>query len=150
MSKFEMDHPKDRITNMIKRIYRAGMTTTSGGNISIKDPEGNIWITPAAIDKGSLTRKDIMCVRHDGEIVGLHRPSSEFPFHKAIYDNRPDLRAVIHAHPPALVSFSIVRKIPNTNIIPQAKSICGPIGYAEYALPGGVELGSKIAEQFSK
>jgi L-fuculose-phosphate aldolase len=150
MSRIELDHPKDRITRMIKRIYRAGLTTTSGGNISIKDQEGNIWITPAAIDKGSLTRKDIMCVQHDGEIVGLHRPSSEFPFHKAIYDNRPDLKAVIHAHPPALVSFSIVRKIPNTNIIPQAKSICGPIGYAEYALPGGLELGSKIAEQFSK
>ena len=53
-------------------------------------------------------------------------------------------------HPPALVSFSIVRKIPNTNIIPQAKSICGPIGYAEYALPGSIELGDKIAEQFSR
>ena len=144
------EHPKDQITEIIRRIYKAGMTTTSGGNISIKDLEGNIWVTPSAVDKGSLTRKDINCVKPDGTILGLHKPSSEFPFHKAIYDIRPDIKAVIHAHPPALVSFSIARKIPNTNIIPQAKNICGPIGYAEYALPGSNLLGDKIAEQFSQ
>ena len=150
MSQTILDHPKDQVTDVIKRIYKAGLTTTSGGNISVKDLQGNIWVTPAAIDKGSLTRKDIMCVKPSGDMIGLHKPSSEFPFHKAIYDVRPDIKAVIHAHPPALVSFSIVRKIPNTNIIPQAKNICGPIGYAEYALPGGIELGDKIAEQFSR
>ena len=150
MNKISFIHPKDQITDLIRRIYKAGLTTTSGGNISIKDHDGNIWVTPTAIDKGSLTRKDIVCVKPKGEIIGLHKPSSEFPFHKAIYDVRPDLKAVIHAHPPALVSFSIVRKIPNTNIIPQAKHICGPIGYADYALPGGMELGDKIAEQFSR
>jgi ribulose-5-phosphate 4-epimerase/fuculose-1-phosphate aldolase len=150
MKDTHLDHPKDRITRIIKRIYQSGLTTTSGGNISIKDVAGNIWVTPSAVDKGSLTRKDIMCVKPDGEVIGLHRPSSEFPFHKAIYDIRPDIHAIIHAHPPALVSFSIVRKIPNTNIIPQAKSICGPIGYAEYALPGGMELGHKIADEFSR
>lgn len=47
-------------------------------------------------------------------------------------------------HPPALVSFSIVRKLPDMNIIPQAKKICGPIGYAPYDLPGSGELGKKI------
>lgn len=150
MSYSVLDHPKDQITEIIKRIYQAGMTTTSGGNISIKDSEGKIWVTPSAIDKGSLTRKDICCVNPDGNVIGLHKPSSEFPFHKAIYDIRPDIKAVIHAHPPALVSFSIARKIPNTNIIPQAKYICGPIGYADYALPGSMHLGDKIAEQFSK
>lgn len=144
------EHPKDQITDIIRRIYQAGMTTTSGGNISIKDLEGNIWVTPSAVDKGSLTRKDIIRVSPEGDITGLHKPSSEFPFHKAIYGARPDIRAIIHAHPPALVSFSIVRKIPNTNIIPQAKHICGPIGYADYALPGSMELGEKIAEQFHK
>ncbi|MDZ7607392.1 MAG: class II aldolase/adducin family protein [Cyclobacteriaceae bacterium] len=145
----QLHHPKDQITEIIRRIYRAGMTTTSGGNISIKDMEGNIWVTPSAVDKGSLTRKDIICVKPDGEVIGLHKPSSEFPFHKAIYDIRPDIKAVVHAHPPALVSFSIVRKIPNTNIIPQAKSVCGPIGYAPYALPGSEALGEKIAREFA-
>ena len=141
-------HPREQIVKVISRIYRDGMTTTSGGNISIKDENGDIWVTPSAIDKGTLTEKDIICVKEDGTIKGHHKPSSEFPFHKAIYDVRPDIKAVIHAHPPALVTFSIVRDIPNTNIIPQAKEICGSIGYAPYELPGSDELGVKIAEQF--
>jgi L-fuculose-phosphate aldolase len=107
-------------------------------------------VTPTAIDKGTLQRKDIVCVKSDGTIKGLHKPSSEFPFHQAIYDARPDIRAIVHAHPPALVSFSIVRQIPNTNIIPQARYVCGPIGYAEYSLPGSRELGEKIAGEFKK
>jgi L-fuculose-phosphate aldolase len=143
-----LQHPRDQITTIIKRIYEAGLTTTSGGNISIRDGEGNIWVTPTAIDKGSLQRKDIVCVSPDGSIRGHYKPSSEFPFHKAIYEARPDLNAVIHAHPPALVSFSIVRRIPNMNIIPQAKLICGKIGYASYALPGSEELGREIASEF--
>ncbi len=141
-------HPADQITLIIGRIYRSGMTTTSGGNISIKDEEGNIWITPGGIDKGSLAARDIMCVRPDGTVIGPHKPSSEFPFHKAIYEIRPEMRAVIHAHPPTLVSFSIVHQIPDTSIIPQARSVCGKIGFAPYALPGSALLGKKIAQEF--
>lgn len=145
-----LTHPAKQITDIITRIYNRGLTTTSGGNISILDEEGNMWVTPAAVDKGSLQESDIMCVRHDGEIVGKHRPSSEFPFHKAIFDIRPDIKAIIHAHPPALVSFSIVRDYPNPNVIPQAKAICGKIGYAPYELPGSQALGDSIAEEFRK
>lgn len=143
-------HPREQITKIISRIYQSGMTTTSGGNISIIDENGDIWVTPSAIDKGSLTVKDIICVKKDGTIIGPHKPSSEFPFHKAIYKARPDITAVIHAHPPALVSFSIVREFPNTNIIPQAKHVCGSIGYAPYELPGSEDLGENIAIEFNK
>jgi L-fuculose-phosphate aldolase len=143
-------HPADQIRVVISRIYRSGLTTTSGGNISIKDENGNIWITPASVDKGSLTTKDIVCVKPDGTIEGLHKPSSEYPFHKAIYEIRPQMTAIIHAHPPALVSFSITKQIPNTNIIPQAKSICGTIGFAPYDVPGSKNLGVKIAGEFKK
>lgn len=151
MSKnIKLIHPRDQITEVISRIYKRGMTTTSGGNISIIDDNGDIWVTPSAIDKGSLRASDIICVKKDGTIIGKHKPSSEFPFHKAIYEARPDIKSVIHAHPPALVSFSIVRKIPNTNIISQAKHICGPIGYAEYKIPGSEDLGDVIADEFKK
>lgn len=148
--KINLEHPRDKITTIISRIYKRGMTTTSGGNISIIDDDGNIWVTPSAIDKGSLRPSDIICVKKDGTIEGKHKPSSEFPFHKAIYEARPDIKSVIHAHPPALVSFSIVRQIPNTNIISQAKHICGPIGYAKYRLPGSNDLGNVIADEFKK
>lgn len=143
-------HPRDQITMIIDKIYRSGLTTTSGGNVSIMDDQGDIWVTPSAIDKGSLRASDIVVVRRDGAIEGRHKPSSEYPFHKAIYDKRPDIKAIVHAHPPALVSFSIVRQIPDTNIIPQAKYVCGDIGYAPYELPGSEELGEIIAGEFHK
>ena len=142
-------HPAEQINVIIGRIYRKEMTTTSGGNISIKDENGDIWITPSAVDKGSLTVKDISCVKADGSIVGLHNPSSEYPFHKAIFDARPELKAIIHAHPPGLVAFSIARQVPNTKIIPQAHHICGEIGYAPYGCPGSEDLGKKIAAEFA-
>ncbi len=143
-------HPAEQIALIIGRIYRRKMTTTSGGNLSIMDENGDMWITPAGIDKGSLTPADIMCVKADGTIVGPHRPSSEYPFHKALYKKRPHLRSVIHAHPPGLVTFSIVHQVPDTTIIPQAKYVCGPIGFAPYALPGSELLGEKIAAEFEK
>ena len=134
----------------MRLIYQHGMTTTSGGNISILDDDGSIWITPAGVDKGSLTDQDIVCIKENGDIEGLHRPSSEYPFHRAIYEKRKDLRAIIHAHPPALVSFSIVRKAPDTNVIPQARQFCGKVGYATYRLPGSEELGESIAAVFEE
>src|SRR5581483_9928731 len=82
----------------------------------------------------------------DGSTHGPHRPSSEFPFHQAIYRARPDLRAIVHAHPVALVAFSICRKVPDTSLFPQAGHVCGNVGYAPYALPGSEQLGRRIAE----
>ena len=142
-------HPVEQINMVIRRIYETGMTTTSGGNISVRDRNGDIWITPSAVDKGTLTVDDIVCVKKDGSIVGKHVPSSEYPFHKAIYEARPELTAIIHAHPPALVAFSIARKIPMTNITPHARLICGVVGYAPYGCPGSEELGRKIAKEFT-
>lgn len=135
---------------IMQRIYAYGMTTTSGGNLSIRDDNGDIWITPGGIDKGSLTRKDIICMKTDGSCVGPYKPSIEFPFHKKVYEKRPDLRAVLHAHPPALVAFSIVRKIPHTHLIPNVHEVCGKVAYASYGLPGSAALGDTIAAIFER
>jgi len=108
-----------------------------------------MWITPASVDKGELTRQDIVCVKADGSIIGKHRPSSEYPFHKLIYEKRPDLKAVVHAHPPALVAFSIVRQIPNVSLLPHDYRVCGTVGMAPYGLPGSMELGNNIANVFA-
>ena len=111
---------------------------------------GDIWITPGSIDKGSLTRHDMICIKPDGTIIGNHKPSSEYPFHQHIYKTRPDIKAVLHAHPPALVAFSIVRKLPSTSLIPNVKFSCGEIGMAKYGLPGSQDLGDKISAEFEK
>jgi L-fuculose-phosphate aldolase len=150
MNRFDFLHPSDQIVMIMDRIYGYGMTTTSGGNLSIRDENGDIWITPAAIDKGTLTREDIIQVKVNGEIIGPHKPSSEYPFHKAIFDARPDVNAILHAHPPALVSFSVIRKIPDTYLIPNAHLVVGKVGMAQYALPGSKSLGDKIASVFEQ
>ena len=146
----QLIHPRDEIMRTMQRIYRYRMTTTSGGNLSIRDDSGAIWISPARVDKGSLTRNDIVCVRPDGSREGPHPPSSEFPFHQAIYEARPDLRAIVHAHPVALVAFSICRRIPETRLFHQAHSVCGRTGFAPYALPGSKQLGDHIAAVFGQ
>lgn len=144
----DLIHPRDEIMRTMDRIYRYRMTTTSGGNLSIRDEAGDIWISPARVDKGSLTRNDIVCVHPDGSRDGIHLPSSEFPFHKAIYEARPDIRAIVHAHPVALVAFSICKQSPNTRLFHQAHSVCSEVGFAPYACPGSEQLGANIAKTF--
>jgi L-fuculose-phosphate aldolase len=147
---FELMHPRDKIEQVMERVYSGEMTTTSGGNVSVRDGEESVWITPARLDKGRLRAADIVQIGMDGEsLCGAHRPSSEYPFHLSIYRERPDIRAVIHAHPGALVSFSISGKVPDTGVFPEARRICGRVGLAPYALPGSEELGKKIAMAFA-
>src|SRR6516162_6450752 len=84
-------HPRDEILQAMERIYRYRMTTTSGGNLSIREANGDVWITPARVDKGGLRRDDIVCVRANGEVDGVRRPSSELPIHQQIRQRRPEL-----------------------------------------------------------
>lgn len=142
-------HPRDELVATMQRIYRYRMTTTSGGNLSIRDEQGDIWITPSRVDKGTLQPRDIVRIRADGTREGLHPPSSEFPFHREIYRRRPDLRAIVHAHPGALVAFSICRQLPDTRIQSHAHTICGRTAMAPYACPGTDALADRIAETFA-
>jgi L-fuculose-phosphate aldolase len=146
---FSLLHPRDQIVTIMARIYGHDMTTTSGGNISVLDENGDMWITPARVDKGSLSPQDIVCVAPDGSVKGNHPPSSEFPFHLSIYKARPDIGAIVHAHPCALVSFSICGQAPNTRIFPESWNVCGKIGFAPYAVPGTQQLGANIAAEFA-
>jgi L-fuculose-phosphate aldolase len=138
-------HPRDLLVEYMARIYGYRMTTTSGGNLSIRDPGGEVWITPAKIDKGRLQRSDIVLVRPDGSQEGEAPPSSELPLHQTIYRTRPDVHAIVHAHPVALVAFSIVQQVPATRVFHQAWRICGAGAFAPYRLPGSAELGESIA-----
>jgi L-fuculose-phosphate aldolase len=148
---FELLHPRDQITLTMARVYGQEMTTTSGGNISVRDDNGDIWITPARVDKGNLGPQDMVKVSLDGvKLEGVHPPSSECPFHLSIYRERPDLKAIIHAHPSALVSFSICSQVPNTRVFPEAWNVCGKVAFAPYALPGSQQLGKNIAIEFAK
>lgn len=143
-------HPADQIVMFMQRVYDKKLTSMSGGNLSVRDNEGNIWITPASIDKGSLTRRDIICVRPNGDCEGPHAPSSELPFHRSVYKLRPDLNAVLHAHPPALVAFSVVRRLPELNLTPTVRYMCNNIKMAAYAIPGSQALSAEVGKVFEQ
>src|SRR3978361_1816087 len=146
----ELIHPRDEIMQTMERIYRYRMTTTSGGNLSIRESNGDVWITPARIDKGALSREDIVCVRSNGQVEGIRKPSSELPIHQEIRRRRPGLGGVVHAHPVALVAFSLVHKVPNTRVFHQPRRVCGDVGFVPYALPGSMALGNVVADTFAK
>ncbi len=143
-------HPRDEILEAMERIYRYRMTTTSGGNLSIREESGDLWITPARVDKGGLRREDIVCVRADGSMEGGRKPSSELPIHQDIGRRRTEIRSIVHAHPTALVAFSLVHQVPDTRLFHQARRVCGEVGFAPYELPGSMALGDRVAETFER
>ena len=143
-------HPKELVSLILSKVYKAGYTTTSGGNISIRDEKNDVYMTPTAVDKGSITAKDISCVKADGSIEGPHKPSSEYPFHLGIFRERDDINAIIHVHSPALVAFSIVAQKPSTMLTPWAKQICTEMGVVSNEVPGSQELGDAISTEFAK
>jgi len=145
----ESASPPAAIAEAMGHIYRRGMTTISGGNISVRDDDGDIWITPAQIDKGNLRPDDIVRVTADGRVAGRHAASSEYPAHRRIFQVRDDLRAIIHAHPAGLVAFSICHKTPDTAILPEVHDLCGPVGYATYERSGSEALGRQVAAAFA-
>jgi len=141
--------PREQIVMIMHRMYEQGLTSLSGGNLSIYDQDDNFWITPTSVDKGNLQSEDIVVFNKSGEFYGNHRPSTEYPFHWGIYKKRNDISAIVHAHSPALIAFSIAGKVPDTHITPVSYQNCGEIGFAEYASPGSQELGSTIADVFA-
>src|SRR5436305_11735871 len=98
-AKTNLLHPRDELMQTMERIYRYRMTTTSGGNLSIRDASGDVWITPARVDKGGLRREDIVRVRPTGESEVIRKASSELPIHQQIRERRPELGGIVHAHP---------------------------------------------------
>jgi len=134
------------LKDCIWQIYREGLTTASGGNISSKDENGNIWISPSQIDKGFLQIDDFACINADGNLMNSNKPSMEFPFHLAIYKNNPEVTAVCHLHSPVLVALSLL--VPNQKLVKIIDKF--DCAYAEYAIPGSEELGIKICQAFEE
>ena len=142
-------HPTEQLAITMARTYNMKLTSSKGGNLSLKDDEGNIWITPGGTDKRALTKEDIIKVTPDGKVYGIHPVSSEFPLHKTIYESCPDIRSIMHAHPPALVMYSLLREIPEVKIIPDLANACVKPGVAKYATPGTAYLGEALAEEIN-
>ena len=147
---FEMLHPADQIVTLMNRIYDRDMTTALGVNLSVRDAQGTVWISPGGVDKGNLRREDIVQIRSDGTICGIHRPSAEYPFHLAIYKKRPDIKTVLHAHPPTVIACSLFHKIPDTALFVDSGITADSISSVSYEMPGSSVLGDKLSAEFAK
>ncbi len=125
--RFDSLHPADQLVLTMKRIYSNGMTTASAGNLSIRDSDGDLWITPHGIDKGNLESQDIVRIRPDGTVIGHREPSSDLTLHRAIMNSKPQVQAVLHAHSPALIVFAMIHELPALNNIPNLALQCCPV-----------------------
>lgn len=141
--------PADQLVAVMTRIYESRLTTPSGGNLSVLDDDGNLWVTPSALDKGRLEPKHMVKILPDDSWKSDFKPTSEWPFHRAVLKARPECRAVVHAHPTSLVAFSVVGK---PLVLDQFPDLCrwvNRVGFASYAIPGSSKLGELLGQTFS-
>lgn len=139
---------KEQVAEAMQRVYASGLTTTSGGNISACDEEGVVFITPSGIDKGSLTPDDIAVVAPGKKVSGKYAPSMELPFHGDVYRACKDVKAIVHAHSPAIVAYACMHKAPSSEYAGVYGEILGETISSEYALPGSKELGKIVEAKF--
>lgn len=134
---------KQQICDIGKRIYDRNMAAANDGNISVKLNENEWLCTPTGVSKGFMTPDFICKVDASGNVVefnGNYRPSSEIKMHMRVYEKRPDVTAVVHAHPAYATSFAIAG-IPLTQpIMPEAVIYLGCVPIAEYGLPSTMEI----------
>lgn len=148
MLKVQALHPADQICNILKRIYDCDLTTLTGGNVSVRDDEGVIWVSPTGIDKSDLKRDDIVKILPDDTIAGKWKPTSEYRIHVGILRTRPEMKAVIHAHSPALVTMSAVHEVPDTTALFPSFQEVGEPGMCEYGMPGTLNLVNCVMDVF--
>ena len=136
------------VARFMKRLYKHGLTTTSGGNISWRLNDELIIITPSATDKGRMKWKEVGIMSILGEnLTPWLKPSIEYAFHLNIYKKRKDVTAIVHAHPVFASSFTAMKSEINTSLTAEARAICGQPLFVPYALMGSEELAEIVSEK---
>ncbi len=134
---------KKQICEIGKRIYDRGMVAANDGNISVKINDNEFLCTPTGVSKGFMTPDYICRVDKNGDVLeanGSFKPSSEIKMHMRVYQQRPDVKSVVHAHPIYATSFAIAG-IPLTQpIMPEAVIALGCVPIAEYGTPSTNEI----------
>lgn len=136
---------KELMCDIGRRIWLKGFCAGNEGNHSYRLSENRILCTPTGISKGNLKPEDICTVDLDGKQCGGKRTrTSEILLHLAIYKNRPDIKAVIHSHPPHATAFAVAGLDLPTCIHPEAEVFLGVVKTAKYVTPGDTRLGESI------
>jgi L-fuculose-phosphate aldolase len=128
-----------------RRMYSRGYVASNDGNISARIDNTRLITTPKSVSKGFMTPDMMVIVDYEGKKVSGDRdPSSELPMHLEIYRNRPDVNAVVHAHPPLATGFAVAG-IPLTRaVLAEVVTTLGSIPIAEYGTPSTAELPAAV------
>ncbi|MCL2231804.1 MAG: class II aldolase/adducin family protein [Treponema sp.] len=142
---------KELICEIGSRTYKNGFVVANDGNITVRLNEQEYLTTPTGVSKGYMTPDMIVKVNENGEkLTGSMEPSSEVKVHLCIYRHRPDVNAVVHAHPPYATVFAVTRTALDKYIMPEAATWLGAIPSVPYARPSSVELAEGLIPYLPK
>jgi L-fuculose-phosphate aldolase len=138
-----------QIVDAGKRLHDRFFIASNDGNISARLSDNEILITPTNVNKGDVTEEQILKVDMKGTVIsGSLRPSSETNMHLAVYSVRPDVKAIVHAHPPAATGFAACRiRLDQDVILPEVVFGLGKIGFAEYGTPTTEEIPNAVVKE---
>ncbi len=140
---------KDFILEIGRRIWTRGFVASNDGNISIRINDREVLTTPHGVSKGFMTKDMIIKTDMTGKVISgssKYHPSSELKMHLEVYKERPDIKSVVHAHPPYATSFAVAGIPLNKCVLPEAIIIIGAVPTAKYGLPSTKEIPDAIRE----
>lgn len=138
---------RTEICEIGRRLYHHLFVAANDGNISVRLNEEEIIITPTNVSKGFMNPEDMVKLSLDGRLIASRtgkNASSERRMHLAIYKHRPDIRAVVHAHPPTATGLAVAGIGLDKPFLPEIVVRTGPCPLVPYAIPGGDELPDSI------
>lgn len=140
MTKTEREHRQD-IVEIGRIVWQKGWIAANDGNITIRLDDERVLCTPTGVCKGMMHPEDlIICDMHGNKIAGAKERTSEIAMHLTVYNLRPDIRAVLHAHPPVATGYATAGRSLNLALLPEVVIGLGCVPLAGYGLPGTPEL----------
>src|SRR5262245_63777682 len=136
---------KEQICEIGRRIYAKGFAAANDGNISIRVAENEVLCTPTMVSKGFLKPEDICkCDLEGKQLAGTRKRSSEVLLHLAVYKQRPDVKAVVHCHPPYATAFAVAHEPIPKCVLPEVEVFLGEVPIAVYETPGTQKFAETI------
>ncbi len=143
--KTEKQH-RDEIVRFGKMLHQSGLVAATDGNLSVRLEDGNVLCTPTLMSKGLMEPEDLVIVNPGGvKVNGARGVSSEIAMHLLIYRLRPDVGAVVHAHPPTATGYAAAGIALDRALCSEIIVTLGSVPLASYETPGTQELAEALA-----
>ena len=138
-------HIARKLVSVCHRLAEQGLVTATDGNVSARLGRGRFLVTPTGLNKGKLTARDLVEVNAAGQrVVGRRTASTEIGMHLFIYRERPDVQAVVHAHPTYATGFAVAHLSLTAPLLPEVVIGLGEIPVAPYGTPSTPELAETL------